>query len=67
MTNGHSVKGPAIIIENNRYYNYIILIDVLLNFILHSTIVVEPGCLATVTEYGDIKIMVCQYRNALLY
>ena len=25
---------------------------------LYSTIVVEPGCAATITEYGDIKIMV---------
>ena len=27
--------------------------------VLHSTIVIEPGCKATITEYGDIEIMVC--------
>ena len=31
----------------------------MLLFVLHSTIVVEPGCTATITEYGDIEIVVC--------
>ena len=68
MTNGHCIPGPAIIIEKNRhvlfptflYYNqatmYVMLIRVL---VLHSTIVVEPSCTATITEYGDVEIMVC--------
>ena len=34
--------------------------------LLFSTIVVEPGCIATVTEYGDIEMMVC-HKNLKIY
>jgi 5-oxoprolinase (ATP-hydrolysing) len=29
-------------------------------FYFHSTIVVEPGCTARITQYGDVEIMVGQ-------
>ncbi|KAK2546176.1 Oplah [Columba livia] len=37
---GHSIPGPAILIDKN------------------STIVVEPGCTASITQFGDIDIAV---------
>jgi 5-oxoprolinase (ATP-hydrolysing) len=36
-------------------------------FYFHSTIVVEPGCTARITQYGDVEIMVSKCFSGIKY
>ena len=65
MTYGHSVEGPAIIIDKHRCETRSLSHDCHVicchgNFLLsvYSTILVEPGCHASITQYGDVRIQV---------
>lgn len=46
---------------------YNTLCTVYMCLLLHSTIVVEPGCIATITECGDIQIVVCDLNFHYCY
>lgn len=57
---GHTVNGPAIIIEPNRFgwkFSTISLKQTSAVFVtLFSTVVVEPDCTAVITDEGNVRI-----------
>lgn len=55
LTSGHTLSGPAIVIDQLRYVVSHVICHVT---VFCSTIWVEPNCDARMTQHGDIVISV---------
>ena len=80
LTYGHTISGPSIIIDDNRYVcSHVRIIPTARNIsryfvantirvsVLCSTILIEPQCVATITKHGDVCIKVCMHVQIVLH